>query len=299
MLLNGIRLTGYSSTEDAAQFELAETTVKEVAALDGQLLAVTDDDGTEVEAFVGYSVDYIKREGEIIRMRAVKTMDDTTAAAIEKLTQKVDAASAKAEQSATAATEAKTQADDAKAKADEAKSQAEEAKKAAEQSSTKADGAAASATEAKEQAAEAKSIAEQAGTSPSVRAVSAMYVNATVLTNQQVADVREFIEDFVPGTAYGKGLTRRWDEKYYRMAKDIDAQTSTTYQPGPGMESLYTLIDLAPDGIRIWHQPTCAEDSFTLGEKAHYPDAEGPIYVSKRVGNTSVPGADERWVLES
>ena len=106
MLLNGIRLTGYSSTEDAAQFELAETTVKEVAALDGQLLAVTDDDGTEVEAFVGYSVDYIKREGEIIRMRAVKVMDDTTAAAIEALSQKVDAASKKADETMKKADEA-------------------------------------------------------------------------------------------------------------------------------------------------------------------------------------------------
>ena len=101
MLLNGIRLTGYSSTEDAASFELAETTVKDVAALDGQLLAVTDDEGGEVEAFVGYSVDYIKREGEIIRMRAVKVMEDTTAAAIEALGQKVDAASKKADEAVT------------------------------------------------------------------------------------------------------------------------------------------------------------------------------------------------------
>lgn len=98
MPLNGIRLTGYSSTEDAASFELAETTVKDVAALDGQLLTVTDDEGGEVEAFVGYSVDYIKREGKIIRMRAVKTMDDTTAAAIEALSQKVDAAAEKADE---------------------------------------------------------------------------------------------------------------------------------------------------------------------------------------------------------
>lgn len=99
MLLNGIRLTGYSSTEDAAQFELAETTVKDVAALDGQLLTVTDDDGGEVEAFVGYSIAYIQVEDDgTIRMRAVKVMDDTTAAAIEALSQKVDAAAEKADE---------------------------------------------------------------------------------------------------------------------------------------------------------------------------------------------------------
>ena len=98
MLLNGIRLTGYSSTEDSAQFELAETTVKDVAALDGQLLTVTDDDGGEVEAFVGYSIAYIQVEDDgAIRMRAVKVMDDGTAAAIEALSQKVDAATEKAD----------------------------------------------------------------------------------------------------------------------------------------------------------------------------------------------------------
>ena len=107
MLLNGIRLTGYSSTEDAAQFELAETTVKDVAALDGQLLTVTDDEGGEVEAFVGYSIAYIQVEDDgTIRMRAVKVMEDTTAAAIEALSQKVDAASKKADETMKKADEA-------------------------------------------------------------------------------------------------------------------------------------------------------------------------------------------------
>ena len=264
MLLNGIRLTGYSSTEDAASFELAETTVKDVAALDGQLLTVTDDEGGEVEAFVGYSIAYIQVEDDgTIRMRAVKVMDDTTAEAIKSLSQRVEAASGKADDAATAAADAKTAADKAKEAADDA-----------------------------------KEAAEQAGTSPSVRAASAMYVNACALTNTQLSDVRDLIEDFVPGTAYAKGLVRRYEGRYYRMARDINETTSTTYQPGTGTESLYTLIDLAPDGIRVWHQPTCAEDSFTLGEEAHYPDADGPVYVSGRVGNTSVPGADEWWTLK-
>lgn len=263
MLLNGIRLTGYSSTDDSAQFELAGTDVKEVAALDGQLLTVTDDDGTQVEAFVGYSITSIQVVDETVRMRAVKVMDDGTAAAIEDLTQKVEAVSGKA--------------DDAKAKAENA---------------------AADAADAKTEAAEAKEAAEQAGTSPSVKAASTMYVNSTALTNSQMGDVLDLIEDFKPGSAYSKGLVRRYQGKYYRMAQDISAQTSQTYQPGTGTESLYTLIDLAPDGIRIWHMPTCAEDSFTYGEKAHYPDADGQIYVSQRVGNTSTPGTDEWWVLE-
>lgn len=34
-----------------------------------------------------------------------------------------------------------------------------------------------------------------------------------------------------------------------------------------------------------------------VGETRHYPDADGPVYVSKRDGNTSEPGTDEWWTL--
>lgn len=156
----------------------------------------------------------------------------------------------------------------------------------------------ATAESAQKTAQSAMETAQEAGTSPSVKAAGAMYVNATALTNTQLADVRDLIEDFVPGAEYAKGLIRRWEGKYYRMAQDISSTTSTTYQPGTGTESLYTLIDLAQDGIRVWHMPTDATNSFALGEKAHYPDADGAVYVSKRDGNTSEPGQDEWWVLD-
>lgn len=106
MLLNGIRLTGYSASGDGAQFELAGTNVKEVAALDGQLLTVTDDEGSQVEAFVGYAVSSIQVVDDEVRMRAVKVMEDTTAAAIEALSKKVDAANEKADETAKKAEEA-------------------------------------------------------------------------------------------------------------------------------------------------------------------------------------------------
>lgn len=154
------------------------------------------------------------------------------------------------------------------------------------------------AESAKETAESAMEAAQSAGTEPSVKAASAMYVNATAVTNTQLSDVRDLVEDFKPGGEYAKGWVRRHEGKYYRMAKDIDSTTSTTYQPGTGTESLYTLIDLAPDGIRIWHMPTDATNSFALGEKAHYPDADGAVYVSKREGNTSEPGQDEWWELD-
>ena len=155
----------------------------------------------------------------------------------------------------------------------------------------------AKADEAKVAADEAKEAASQAGTDPQVMAASAMYVNAQPLSNTQLADVRDLIEDFVQGAEYEQGWIRRHEGKYYRMAQKITSTTSQTYLPGPGMESLYTLIDLAPDGIRVWHAPTDATNSFALGERCHYPDADGPVYVSGRNGNTSEPGTDEWWTL--
>lgn len=145
----------------------------------------------------------------------------------------------------------------------------------------------------------AMETAQAAGTEPAVKAASVLYVNATAITNTQLSDVRELIEDFVAGAEYEKGWIRRYEGAYYRMAQDISSTTSTTYQPGVGMESLYTLIDLAPDGIRVWHMPTDATNSFALGEKAHYPDADGAVYTSQRDGNTSEPGTDEWWTIDS
>lgn len=145
----------------------------------------------------------------------------------------------------------------------------------------------------------AMETAQAAGTEPAVKAASVMYVNATAITNSQLSDVRDLIEDFVAGAEYEKGWIRRYEGACYRMAQDIDSTTSQTYQPGTGTESLYTLIDLAPDGVRVWHTPTDATNGFAMGEKAHYPDADGPVYVSKRDGNTSEPGTDEWWTLDS
>ena len=152
---------------------------------------------------------------------------------------------------------------------------------------------------AQETAEAAMEAAQAAGTEPAVKAASALYVNAaTTLTNSDVADVRDLVDDFTRGGEYAKGAIRRYEGKYWRMAQDIDSTTSTTYQPGDGTESLYTLIDLAPDGIRVWHMPSDATNSFALGEKAHYPDADGAIYVSKREGNASEPTKDEWWELD-
>lgn len=119
------------------------------------------------------------------------------------------------------------------------------------------------------------------------------------MTNTEVASVSSLLSEWKVGAHYDKGESFTYQGKVYRAAQEISS-AQEIYKPGDvGVESLYTLIELADDGIRVWKQVTDATNSFALGEKCHYPDAEGAIYVSKRDGNDSVPGTDEWWVLEN
>lgn len=273
MKLNGLDLVSYSTDkEDRVNFVLTGVTMLDALALDGQTLTVTQDD-TEYAVFAGFRLMGVETDevtGNIC-VKAARELPDTTVEAIQALNGNVNDLLAKM------------------ATVDESM----------ETISTTATSAAETATNAAQAAQEAKQTAEQAGTSPSVKAAAVMFVNAsTTLTNSELGDVRELIEDFKQGAEYPKGAIRRYDGKYYRMAQAINSTTSQTYQPGTGTESLYTLIDLAADGIRIWHAPTDATNSFAYGEKAHHPGEDGPVYVSKREGNTSEPGTDEWWVLD-
>lgn len=143
----------------------------------------------------------------------------------------------------------------------------------------------------------ASKVSEIEVATPSLMAVASMYVNDNVsMTTSQAVSVIDFIDEWAAGMVYPKGKYLRYQGKLYRTAQEINPSYEH-YAPGVGMESLYTLIDLADDGIRVWHMPTDATNSFALGEICHYPDADGQIYVSQRNGNTSEPGTDEWWVL--
>jgi len=118
------------------------------------------------------------------------------------------------------------------------------------------------------------------------------------MTNTEVASVSPLLSEWKVGVHYDKGESFTYQGKVYRAAQEIPS-AQEIYKPGDvGVESLYTLIELADDGIRVWKKVTDATNSFALGEKCHYPDADGAIYVSKRDGNDSEPGTDEWWVLQ-
>lgn len=142
----------------------------------------------------------------------------------------------------------------------------------------------------------AKQFAETHGMPSSVKAAATMMIsNSTTISNSEIGDISDLIPNWQPDISYKQGQLVKYDNKIYRLAQDTTS--SDIFKPGARTESLYTLIDIAEDGVRIWHMPTDATNSFALNELAHYPTASDPIYRSKRNGNTSEPTKDEWWEL--
>ena len=117
MLLNGIRCDGFTATgKDGVEFSLSETTVVDAAALDGQDLEVTEDDGGKlVASFAGFGVTGVWESGGSVRLRAARQLSTEAAEAIHAveqnitvLTGKVTAAEEKADEAKTAAETAQT-----------------------------------------------------------------------------------------------------------------------------------------------------------------------------------------------
>lgn len=120
---------------------------------------------------------------------------------------------------------------------------------------------------------------------------------APTLSTSEIASVASLLPEWEAGKSYKKGEAIKRNGTIYKVSQDI-AKSSDIYPPETAGASLYAAIDVATDGVRIWHAPTMAEDAYSLGERAHYPDKDGAIYISMRDGNTSVPGQDTWWKRE-
>lgn len=122
---------------------------------------------------------------------------------------------------------------------------------------------------------------------------AAMYVKAAKLPRMDAISVCTLYDEWSgKGIKYTKGQWLRYGDDFAYVEQDHTSQPDWTPEAAP---SLYTVFKLAPDGIRIWEQPTRAENAFDTGEKCHYPDADGEVWASKIDGNTTVPGSDDRW----
>lgn len=121
-----------------------------------------------------------------------------------------------------------------------------------------------------------------------------LYVRAcaSTLSDEDAASVSMLFERWAEGVEYAKDDVRRFDSRLWRCAQGHTSQDG--WEPG-NAPSLWYEIAYGADGILVWRRPGGAHDAPAKGDKRHYPDADGAVYVSMRDGNTSVPGTDQWW----
>ena len=95
------------------------------------------------------------------------------------------------------------------------------------------------------------------------------------------------------GQTYVAGKRVSYEGKLYRCNQPHTSQADWTPDITP---ALWTEVGL-PTEIPVWRQPTGAQDAYNTGDKVHYPDADGPIYVSTIDANVWEPTV-YGWVLE-
>ena len=254
MKLNGYTLGGYSARADEASFSLDGCTIEEAAALDGETLTVTTDEGETVEVFEGYVLASVAVSGESVRVRAIRRVEESAEAAIHALEENV-----RIVRETSAATQAV---------ANEAKQSAEAA---------------------------AESANPQVVTFARM-AVAPMAADMTVSEGASVSTL--WPERRVGDTVKLKDFFWYAGELYRCNQPELTITEGQT--PDMNLPALYGHVSVAPDGILVWDADdlTGAPDIYNTGVQVHYPDADGPIYVSGRDGNTSTPGTDQWWTLK-
>lgn len=127
---------------------------------------------------------------------------------------------------------------------------------------------------------------------------AATYSLATLkVTDEQALEVSMLFEEWSgDGVDYKKDQVLQYDGGLYRVESGHTSQASWTPDTAP---SLFSRIDIAGDGVEVWTQPTGAHNAYDTGDRVHYPDESGPIYVSTIDGNVWAPDAyPAGWELE-
>ena len=95
----------------------------------------------------------------------------------------------------------------------------------------------------------------------------------------------ELFAEWRADVAYATDTRLRYGDKLYRV---VQAHTSQADWAPDITPALYTEV-AAPGAIPVWRQPTGAQDAYMIGDKVHYPDADGPVYRSTVDSNTWAP----------
>ena len=90
-------------------------------------------------------------------------------------------------------------------------------------------------------------------------------------------DAEDVIDKWAAGTAYYVGDRVMYQEQEYECIQSHTSQEG--YEPD-STPALWKLYEEGGDGIPVWSQPTGAQDAYKMGDKVHYPTADGPVYES-------------------
>ena len=112
-----------------------------------------------------------------------------------------------------------------------------------------------------------------------------MHKASVSLTDEDALDGIELFPLWAADTAYAPGVRVRYEDKLYRCEQ---AHTSQAGWEPPNVPALWTEV-AKPGEIPVWKQPTGAQDAYMIGDKVHYPDAEGPVYESEMDYNVYAP----------
>lgn len=105
------------------------------------------------------------------------------------------------------------------------------------------------------------------------------------LTDEQAVEVATLFPTWAVGVEYTIGYRAQYDNKLYKC---VQAHTSQVDWQPPNVPALWTEI-AKPGEIPVWRQPTGAQDAYQTGDKVHYPDAEGAVYISVVDNNVWAP----------
>ncbi len=108
---------------------------------------------------------------------------------------------------------------------------------------------------------------------------------AASLSDTDALDGVELFPAWAADTAYAADVRVRFEGKLYRCVQAHTSQADWTPDKTP---ALWTEV-AKPGEIPVWRQPTGAQDAYNKGDKVHYPDKDGPVYVSIVDANTWPP----------
>ena len=104
------------------------------------------------------------------------------------------------------------------------------------------------------------------------------------LDDDEAESVTMLFENWQSGVAYAVGDRRKYEGLLYRC---VQAHTSQADWTPPAVPALW--VRTSTEKWPEWIQPTGAQDAYNKGDRVHYPDADGAVYVSTVDNNVWEP----------